>query len=160
MELAGHRNVIGMVEDGLDVARVVAAGGGNAGKFQREVTVTMVFAAVTGRMKAKAAPEQLVSAEGLTGGAAVGGAAERCEGAADADEEGGLSDAGRTYGGDAGGARGGCGGCDAGVGASAPQACYEVLAAWKDGDPALAAEKQDRVQSWRRGLRRSWACGH
>ena len=24
-------------------------------------------------------------------------------------------------------------------------ACYEVLAAWKDGAPALAAEKQDRL---------------
>ncbi len=31
--------------------------------------------------------------------------------------------------------------------ASAPQACYEVLAAWKDGDPALAAEKQERVRA-------------
>jgi dihydrodipicolinate synthase/N-acetylneuraminate lyase len=30
--------------------------------------------------------------------------------------------------------------------ASAPQVCYEVLAAWKDGDPALAAEKQERVR--------------
>ena len=53
MELAAHRNVIGMIEDGLDVARAVPVGGGNTRKFQREVPVTMVFAAVTGRMKAQ-----------------------------------------------------------------------------------------------------------
>ena len=31
--------------------------------------------------------------------------------------------------------------------ASAPQACYEVLAAWKDGDEGLAQEKQVRLRS-------------
>jgi dihydrodipicolinate synthase/N-acetylneuraminate lyase len=30
--------------------------------------------------------------------------------------------------------------------ASAPQSCYEVLAAWKDGDEGLAQEKQVRLQ--------------
>ena len=30
--------------------------------------------------------------------------------------------------------------------ASAPQACYEVFAAWKDGDEGLAKEKQIRLQ--------------
>ena len=29
--------------------------------------------------------------------------------------------------------------------AAAPQACYEVLAAWKDGDERLAEEKQVRL---------------
>ena len=29
--------------------------------------------------------------------------------------------------------------------ASVPQSCYEVVAAWKDGDPALAEEKQHRL---------------
>jgi 4-hydroxy-2-oxoglutarate aldolase len=33
-----------------------------------------------------------------------------------------------------------------GFAASAPQACYEVLAAWKDGDEALALEKQIRLR--------------
>jgi dihydrodipicolinate synthase/N-acetylneuraminate lyase len=31
--------------------------------------------------------------------------------------------------------------------ACAPQACYEVFAAWKDGDHGLAEEKQARLQS-------------
>jgi 4-hydroxy-2-oxoglutarate aldolase len=30
--------------------------------------------------------------------------------------------------------------------ACAPQACYEVFAAWKDGDQPLAEEKKDRLQ--------------
>ena len=30
--------------------------------------------------------------------------------------------------------------------ACAPQACYEVLAAWKDGDQGLAEEKQARLE--------------
>ncbi len=30
---------------------------------------------------------------------------------------------------------------------AAPQAVHEVLAAWKDGDPKLAAEKQQRLQA-------------
>ena len=34
-----------------------------------------------------------------------------------------------------------------GFGACAPQACYEVVAAWKDGDAGLAEEKQIRVTS-------------
>ncbi len=33
-----------------------------------------------------------------------------------------------------------------GFAASAPQACYEVLAAWKDGDEGLAEEKQVRLE--------------
>jgi len=31
--------------------------------------------------------------------------------------------------------------------ACAPQACYEVFAAWKDGDRELAEEKQARLQA-------------
>ena len=31
--------------------------------------------------------------------------------------------------------------------ACAPQACYEVLAAWKDGDMPLAREKYDRIHA-------------
>ena len=34
-----------------------------------------------------------------------------------------------------------------GFSACAPQACYEVLAAWKDGDEGLAEEKQARVRA-------------
>jgi dihydrodipicolinate synthase/N-acetylneuraminate lyase len=43
--------------------------------------------------------------------------------------------------------RGGAMGAMPAFSASAPQACYEVLAAWKDGDAGLAKEKQLRLQS-------------
>jgi dihydrodipicolinate synthase/N-acetylneuraminate lyase len=33
-----------------------------------------------------------------------------------------------------------------GFAACAPQSCYEVLAAWKDGDVSLAQEKEIRLQ--------------
>jgi dihydrodipicolinate synthase/N-acetylneuraminate lyase len=143
-ELAAHRNVIGMVEDSLDAARVARLVQ-ETRKFQRDVTVTTVFAAVTGRMKAKAAPEQLVSAEVLSGGTAVvspqsGAKVLRTRTKTVSFQI--LS--GRTAGVLAALEAGAVGAMPA-LAASAPQACYEVLAAWKDGAPALAAEKQDRL---------------
>jgi 4-hydroxy-2-oxoglutarate aldolase len=42
--------------------------------------------------------------------------------------------------------RAGAVGAMAAFAASAPQSCYEVLAAWKDGDEGLAQEKQVRLQ--------------
>ncbi len=44
------------------------------------------------------------------------------------------------------GLRGGAVGAMPAFAASAPQACYEVLAAWKDGDEGLALEKQVRLR--------------
>jgi 4-hydroxy-2-oxoglutarate aldolase len=146
VELAGQTGIAGLVEDGLDAPRIGRLVQATVG-FKRDVMVTMVFAAVTGRMQAKAAPEgsQLVSAAGLSGGAVstAQGAAKvlktrtktvgfqvlsgRTAGMLDALQVGAV-------------------GAMPAFAASAPQACYEVLAAWKDGDPALAAEKQHRIQ--------------
>jgi len=44
-----------------------------------------------------------------------------------------------------GGLRAGAVGAMPGFAACAPQACYEVFAAWKDDDQALADEKQGRL---------------
>jgi 4-hydroxy-2-oxoglutarate aldolase len=43
------------------------------------------------------------------------------------------------------GLRAGATGVAPALAACAPQACYEVLAAWKDGDEGLADEKQTRI---------------
>jgi dihydrodipicolinate synthase/N-acetylneuraminate lyase len=152
VELAGHAGVLGMVEQGVDAARIGRLVQQTAG-FRREVTVTMVFAAVTGRMLAKAGPAaqgatQLLSAEGLTGGAAL--SAAPAEGAAKAlrtrtKTVGFQVLSGRTAG-MLEALRAGAVGAVPAFAASAPQVCYEVLAAWKDGDPALAAEKQERLR--------------
>jgi 4-hydroxy-2-oxoglutarate aldolase len=45
------------------------------------------------------------------------------------------------------GLRAGAVGAMPGFAAAAPQACYEVLAAWKDGDEGLAQEKQERLRA-------------
>lgn len=137
-ELAVHPRIIGLVDCGVSSERrkMIAARAVSVG---REVAVTHVFAAVTGRMQPQG--EGMVSASSLTGGPAVtvapairtrtkvvgfqvlaGGTGEMLDGL-----------------------HGGAAGAVAAFASCAPQACYEVLAAWKDGDEALAAEKQHRL---------------
>ncbi len=146
--LAGHPQVLGWVASASDVdamrqvlelTKTVA----------REVTVTPVFAAVTGRMlhqRTTATATTYIAVESLmAGGTTV---------LASPTMEPGIKTrtrkvsfqvlAGRTetslamLGGGAKGAMLPFGIC-------APQACYEVLAAWKDDDQALMQEKYDRV---------------
>jgi len=147
VELAGHPQVLGAVECGDRTELLVRA----TASIRREVTVTAVFAAVTARMTAKAEPEgsQFVAAESLAGGA--GGASVislaptkiRLKTRTKAVGFQVLS--GRTAG-MLEALQAGAVGAMPAFAASAPQACYEVLAAWKDGDPALAAEKQERLR--------------
>jgi 4-hydroxy-2-oxoglutarate aldolase len=145
-ELAGHSRVIGCLRDfaSADEVRALVE---HTAAVKRTVTVTQVFAAVTGRMLAGQAPGDgggLLSAASLSGGAAVSLVAGKAaiktrskvvgfqvlvDGTAQMLE----------------GLLAGAVGCVPPLAASAPQACYEVVAAWKDGDPALAEEKQQRV---------------
>jgi 4-hydroxy-2-oxoglutarate aldolase len=149
IELAEHPGIIGLVDGGSQSARVVALKAGTAA-VKREVTVTAVFAAVTGRMLARAATESkttFLASESLTGnGATVSAAPARV----------GLKTRTKTVGFQvlAGGTAGmlasleaGSVGAMPGFAACAPQAVYEVLAAWKDGDPELAREKQERIEA-------------
>jgi len=148
-ELSAHPNIIGMVDASGDASRVSHVLTG-AADVRREVTVTAVFAAVTRRMLAKSEPANgmFLSADALTGGGTALSVAPplakstlktrtktvgfqvlcgRTAGVLDALLAGAI-------------------GAVPPLAASAPQACYEVLAAWKDGDPALAAEKQERLR--------------
>ena len=68
IELAGHAQIIGLVDGAAGKTRFEALRAGTAG-VKRDVAVTGVFAAVTARMQAKS--ENLISANTLTGGAAV-----------------------------------------------------------------------------------------
>ena len=147
MELAQHGNVIGMVDHAATGDRVRTLRAGTAG-VKREVTVTTVFAAATGRMLAKrevVGGGTFVSAETLgQGGSAL--AIEAPKAAIRtrtktvgfqviAGQSAGLVDA----------LKAGAAGSMPPLAACAPQACYEVYAAWKDGDEALAFEKQARL---------------
>ena len=116
----------------------------------REVTVTPVFAVATGRMLAEVVPVasgNYIAAASLTGTAtalatepprpAIRTRTKRVGFQILAGQTSALSEALTA------GARGAL----LPFAACAPQACYEALAAWKDGDEALAAEKSDRLRS-------------
>jgi dihydrodipicolinate synthase/N-acetylneuraminate lyase len=146
-ELAGHAQIVGLVDEVVDRTRMEGMQTATAG-VKRDVTVTHVFAAVTARMQApreSAGGGTFVSADVLTeGGAALAVAPPKpaiktrvktvgfqCLAASTAKMLEGL--------------KSGATGVMPALGAAAPQACYEVYAAWKDGDLALAEEKQLRL---------------
>ena len=137
-ELAVHPRIIGLVDCSADDERrrMIAA---KTAAVKREVSVTQVFAAVTGRMQIEG--EGMVSAAALKGGpAAVAAPAIRTR-----TKTVGFQVLAGGTGAMLNGLRGGAVGVVAAFAACAPQACYEVLAAWKDGDQSLVEEKQQRL---------------
>lgn len=159
-ELSAHPNVIGLYDPGLTVERnraLVAA----TKDARRDVTVTTVFAPVTRRMLAQQAEgaATFVSAEALGGGAAVAVAPPRpalktrtktvgfqIMAAGRASQMLPLLEAGAT-------------GAMPNLAACAPQGCYEVLAALKDGNSTLAAEKAARLEKADEAIRRLGIAG-
>ena len=148
LELAQHPQVIGCRtrRAGEQLDSVMA---GTAG-VQREVTVTTVFEAVTGRMlrnsvNAAVGAATYISAEALLGGAAVAEAPPVPALKTRSRRVGFQVLAGATEG-SLNQLRAGARGTMQGFAAAAPQACFEVLAAWKDGDEPLADEKFERIR--------------
>jgi 4-hydroxy-2-oxoglutarate aldolase len=145
-ELAVHPQVIGLVDEGATAERLARLRNMTAA-VRREVTVTTVFAAVTGRMlavKEQEAPATFVSADSLGGGAAVATAPPRPAVKTRSKTVGFqilTANSDRML----AGLRAGAVGAMPGFASCAPQACYEVYAAWKDDDQALAEEKQARI---------------
>ena len=137
--LAGHERVIGLLDGGERVELLRSRTSG----VKREVTVTAVFAAVTGRMRAD---NTLLSPAALAGGGALAVAAPKAVAKTRTKVVGFQILMGRTAG-MLEGLEAGAVGAAPGFAACAPQACYEVLAAWKDGDHALAAEQQERLRA-------------
>ncbi len=146
-ELAMHPQVLGLYDIALDAARLRKLQAATAA-VKREVVVTPVFAAATNRMLNSVESEgkaDFVPAATLGGGVALASAPPRPA----------LKTRTRTVGFQmlgAGSTRNMCDLLEAGspgvsplLAAAAPQACYEVLAAWKDGNPQLAREKQERL---------------
>ena len=148
IELAGHSQVIGVVDgvaDGDRIARLKAA----TISVKRDASVTQVFAAATGRMLAlreAAAGGGLISVGALIdGGGAL--AVESPKPAVKTRTKAvGFQILVANTAGILQGLRAGAVGAMPAFAASAPQACYEVLAAWKDGDEGLAEEKQTRLR--------------
>jgi 4-hydroxy-2-oxoglutarate aldolase len=150
IELAGHPRIIGLVEAAgvRQRARMIKD---RISGVKRDVAVTAVFAAVTGRMKARnygagRLVGGLVAADMLTeGGTALATAPAKSDTKARTKAVGFQMLAADTTG-MLEALRAGAVGAMAAFAASAPQSCYEVLAAWKDGDEGLAQEKQVRLQ--------------
>lgn len=138
-ELASHTNIVGLLAtDAIRVKNILA----ETANVTRDVTVTHVFAAVTGRMQ-RASAGSLISPASLTIALAELPASQpslrtrtKPVGfqiiAAHAPM---LLDA----------LNAGAVGISPSFAAAAPQACYEVFAAWKDQDQPLASEKQQRI---------------
>ncbi len=154
IELAGHPNLIGIKESSGSIEKVQKMVAGSR-HIKRTATVNETFAAVTGRM-VKTATAASASADGgalVTVGALAGTAAPKPSSSA-VTVIGGLKTRQKEVGFQVlvGAAQKLAPSLDAGaVGAilafadCAPTACYEIYAAWKDGDAALAQEKQERI---------------
>jgi 4-hydroxy-2-oxoglutarate aldolase len=153
IQLADHPNLIGIKESSGDVEKVRKMVAGTR-HIQRSVTVTETFEAVTPRMLAATTSGsngeggELVQVAGLTGSSpskpssaavtVVGrmktrqkeagfqvlvGAAQKLHPSLDAGAVGAIL----------------------AFACAAPTACYEIYAAWKEGDAALAQLKQERI---------------
>src|ERR1700689_2399593 len=154
IELAEHPNLIGIKESSGSIEKVQKMVAGTR-HIKRTATVNETFAAVTGRM-VKTATDAAASADGgalVTVGALTGTAAPKPSSSA-VTVIGGLKTRQKEVGFQVlvGAAQKLAPSLDAGaVGAilafadCAPTACYEIYAAWRDGDAALAREKQGRI---------------
>lgn len=141
IELAGHSRILGLVD--ADAERIAALREATA-HIRREVTVTAIFAAVTGRMLARQQASSVLSADTLTGGGAAVAVVPSAALKTRTKTVGFQMLAGSTATMlDA--LNAGAVGAMPALAACAPQATYEVLAAWKDGDRGLAEEKQQRL---------------
>jgi dihydrodipicolinate synthase/N-acetylneuraminate lyase len=152
VELAAHPNILGL-QDGAASPSEIEAILRRTATIKREVTVTTVFRAVTARMKIAAgrAPASLVSANSLAADRAASASP-----AAEAPPTPPLRTRTKSVGfqvlaGDTQAIleslRAGATGAALAFAACAPQACYEVFAAWKDDDQPLANEKQTRLRA-------------
>jgi 4-hydroxy-2-oxoglutarate aldolase len=144
IEIAGHPQILGLVDGAGGRERIEALREVRA-RVKREVTVTAVFAAATGRMRVRddAAMGGLIAAYKLIGGGAALAVAPAKTRTKVVGFQVLAGDTKRML----EGLRAGAVGAMPAFAASAPQACYEVLAAWKDGDEGLAEEKQARLRS-------------
>ena len=147
VELAGHPQIIGLLDGGA--GERIAGGKAGTAAVRRDVTVTTVFAAVTGRMQAQQEPAgagTFISADVLTDGGAALAVAPPKPALKTRTKVVGFQVLGGASTGMLEALQAGAVGVAPGFAACAPQGCYEVFAAWKDGDLALAEEKQVRLR--------------
>ncbi len=137
--LADHPNILGALLAGEPTPEHIASLRAATTAVSREVTVTPVFAAATRRMLAEA----LVPAQSF-GGVAV---LETRPAVKTRTKRVGFQVLTTSTSGMLASWTAGASGAAPRLGPCAPQACYEVWQAFKDEDPPLAAEKQERLRA-------------
>ena len=145
-ELAHHPRIIGIKDSSGSVDRIRDTVAATRNTPRRTVTVTPIFEAVTARMLTPAveAAGSFVAAGDLAVGTAVATAPPAVPIRTRTKEVGFQVLCGSASALLASLEEGACGGILA-LAACAPQACQEVYLAWKDHDPKLADEKQNRI---------------
>src|ERR1700720_4194885 len=171
IELAGHPNIVAIKESSGNLDKVKQLVEGTR-QVKRQATVTETFEAVTPRMLKAAAAESEKQSRELVSVASLAASAEAVERRAPSpvhDGEGGVTKpsssavtvvgklktrqkevgfqimVGAAHQLESSLALGSVGAILA-FASPAPMACYEIFAAFKDGDTALAREKQERVK--------------
>jgi dihydrodipicolinate synthase/N-acetylneuraminate lyase len=151
IELAGHPNLVGIKESSGDLEKVGRMVQGTR-HIKRTAEVTEIFNALTGRMRAATKAGVAVGGEMIEAAALIGASqsASTATLAAPPKFKTRTKEVGfQVMVGSADkflpalelGAVGGI----LAFACCAPTACYEIYAAWKEGDPALASEKQERI---------------
>jgi 4-hydroxy-2-oxoglutarate aldolase len=147
IELAGHPRVIGLIDSNRNPERIAQLKQGTV-SIVHEATVTSIFGAVTKRMLARQEAATVLSADMLVGdGGAVAISAPAMKTVKTRTKIVGFQILGGSTGTMLDALLEGAVGAMPAFAACAPQACYEVFAAWKDGDNGLAEEKQERLRS-------------
>jgi 4-hydroxy-2-oxoglutarate aldolase len=146
-ELAQHPNIIGIKDSSGKVDRIRSIVELTRSAPRRNVTVTPVFEAVTARMLA-ARPETegaLVSLAGQGSVAAVASLPPAAPPIKTRTKEVGFQVMAGSPSALFDSLEAGASGAILAFAACAPQACTEIYLAWKDHDPGLAREKQERI---------------
>ena len=153
LELSEHPNLIGIKESSGSIEKVQKMAQGTR-HIKRSATVTETFAAATGRMLRAATAAADTNGGALVSVGALAGTAAPKPSSSAVTVVGGLKTRQKEVGFQVlvGAAHKLHPSLEAGaVGAvlafadCAPTACYEIYAAWKDGDQGLAEEKQARI---------------
>jgi 4-hydroxy-2-oxoglutarate aldolase len=149
IELAGHPNIIGIKESGGDVEKVRRMVAGTR-HIKRAATVTETFDAVTPRMlKASTGANgqggELVQVAGLSGANPSSSAVNVVSGIKTRQKEVGFQVLAGLAQKLEPSLQAGAVGAVLAFADAAPTACYEIYAAWKEGDAALARLKQERI---------------
>ena len=150
IELADHPNIVGIKESGGDVEKVRRMVEGTR-HVTRAATVTETFDAVTPRMLKAAARNgqggELVQVAGLSGGQPSSTAVSVISGIKTRQKEVGFQVLAGLAQKLEPSLQAGAVGAVLAFADVAPTACYEIYAAWKEGDAGLARLKQERITS-------------